>query len=150
MQRDQGLVDPNSAVEAGRLLGAQTVLFGAFTAAGDQMWMSTRLVKVETGEILLAEQVFGAPEAFFELVEQLSLQIAQAINVDLEQEDVGERRQTDSLDAMLAYSEGLALREQGDIAAAEAKFMQALEHDPTYARAERAMAGLHPFVAVSN
>jgi TolB-like protein len=147
MQRDAGLVDPNSAVEAGQLLGAQSVLFGAFTAHGDQMWMSTRLVKVETGEILLAEQVFGAPDAFFELIEQLSLQVAEAINVELGAEDVGERRETDSLDAMLAYSEGLALRETGDLAGAEAKFAEALAIDPDYTLARQAADGLRPFLA---
>jgi TolB-like protein len=147
MQRDEGLVDPNSAVEAGRLLGAQSVLFGAFTAHGDQMWLSTRLVKVETGEILLAEQVFGSPDAFFELVERLSVQVAGAINAELEADDVGERRETDSLDAMLAYSEGLALRETGDLAGAAEKFAEALAHDPDYTLARQASDGLRPYLA---
>ncbi|MDX1419382.1 MAG: CsgG/HfaB family protein [Rubricoccaceae bacterium] len=147
MQRDEGIVDPNSAVEAGRLLGVQAVLFGAFTAHGDQMWMSTRLVKVETGEILLAEQVFGEPDAFFELVEQLSTQVASAIDVELDQDDMGERRETDSLDAMRAYSQGIALRETGDLEGAERKFAEALQHDPDYALAHQAQAGLRPYVA---
>ena len=147
LQRADGLVDPESAVNAGRLLGASAVLFGAFTAHNDQMWISARLVKVETSEVLLAEQVIGEPNAFFELIERLSGQVASAIDVTLDQEDIGERRETDSLDAMLAYSEGLALSEQGDLAGAHARFQQALEHDPTYLRAQRRIEGLSPLVA---
>jgi TolB-like protein len=147
MQRDAGVVDQGSAVEAGKLLGAHTVLFGAFTAHGEQMWMSARLVKVETGEILLAEQVFGEPDAFFELVEQLSLQVAGSVNAGLEEEDVGQRRETSSLDAMLAYSEGIRLRETGDLAGAQQQFAVALEHDPEYVRAQQALDGLRPYVA---
>lgn len=149
LQRDEGLVDQGTAVEAGKLLGVQAVLFGAFTAFGDQLWMSTRLVKVETGEILLAEQVMGRPDAFFELIEQLSVQVAGAIDVELGADDVGERRATGSLDAMLAYSEGLALRETGDLAGAERKFAEALEHDPAYTLAQQARDGLHPYVAAA-
>jgi TolB-like protein len=149
MQSDAGLVDQSTAVEAGRLLGVQAVLFGAFTAYGDQMWMSTRLVKVETGEILLAEQVIGNPDAFFQLIEQLSVQVAGAINVELDAEDVGERRETGSLDAMLAYSEGIRLRETGDLAGAQAKFAEALQHDPTYTSAQFALDALNPYVAAA-
>ncbi|NNF57735.1 MAG: hypothetical protein HKN04_05790 [Rhodothermaceae bacterium] len=149
MQRDEGLVDPESAVRAGRLLGATGVLFGAFTAHGDQLWISTRLVKVETGEVLLAEQVIGEPDDFFALVERLSTQVAEAIDVSLGAEDLGERRETDSLDAMMAYSEGLVLMEQGDPVGAQAHFQEALAHDPDYELAERRLQGLRPLVAAA-
>src|SRR5690606_13649187 len=76
LQRDPGLVDQASAVRTGKLLGANTVLFGAFTVHGREMWISARLVKVETGEVLLAEQIFGKRDEFFSLVEQLSGQVA--------------------------------------------------------------------------
>ncbi len=149
LQRDPALVDPEQAVRAGRLLGATAVLFGAFTAHRDRLWISARVVKVETGEVLLAEQAFGSPDDFFELVERLSVQVAGATNATLDREGVGERRDTRSLDAMLAYSRGLALVEGGDLAGAEARFREALEHDPGYARAQRRLDALHPFVAAA-
>ena len=149
LQTESGAVDPATAVRAGKLLGATTVLFGAFTIQGERMWISSRLVKVETGEILLAEQVFGTEEGLFELVDELSLEVAQAVNATLDRETVGERRDTSSLDAMMAYSEGLALLEAGDHDAAHARFEAALEHDPTYTRAQSRVQSLQPAIAAA-
>lgn len=147
LQQESGAVDPSTAVRAGKLLGATTVLFGAYTVQGERLWVSARLVKVETGEILLAEQVFGTEEELFEVVDQLSLEVAQAVNATLDRETVGERRDTDSLDAMMAYSEGLALLESGDHEAAHARFQAALEHDPGYERARTRLESLRPTIA---
>jgi TolB-like protein len=147
LQQGSGAVDPATAVRAGRLLGATTVLFGAYTVQGERLWISARLVKVETGEILLAEQVFGTEDGLFDLVDELSLEVAQAVNATLDRETVGERRATDSYDAMLAYSEGLALLEAGDHEGAHARFRAALDHDPDYTRAQTKMEALRPTVA---
>ena len=147
LQQESGAVDPATAVRAGKLLGATAVLFGAFSAAGDRLWVSARLVKVETGEVLLAEQAFGDPDDFFSLVEKLSLQVAETTDATLEQADIGERRETDSLDAMLAFSQGLALAEQGDLPAAQARYEQALAHDPSYERAQHRLNAILPVAA---
>lgn len=149
LQQESGAVDPATAVRAGKLLGATTVLFGAYTVQGERLWVSARLVKVETGEILLAEQVFGTEAGLFDLVDELSLEVAQAVNATLDRETVGERRDTNSLDAMMAYSEGLALLEAGDHAGAHARFEAALEHDPTYARAQARVESLRPAIAAA-
>lgn len=150
LQREGGVVDPSSAVRAGRLLGATAVLFGAYTFAGDQLWISARLVRVETGEILLAEQKIGPADNFFGLVEGLSVQVAQSIDATLDAEDVGENRDTESLDAMLAFSRALALREQGDLAGARAQLTLALEADPTNVRAQRMRDAMEPYLAAGN
>lgn len=145
MQRDPALVDQGSAVRTGKLLGANTVLFGAFTVSGRDMWLSARLVKVETGEILLAEQIIGRRDEFFDLVRQLSDQVADAIDVELAEagEAGGETR---SLDAVLAYSQGLALLEQEKYQEAYDKFMQAVDHDPDYTRAQQKAESIRPLL----
>lgn len=149
LQHESGAVDPATAVRAGKLLGATTVLFGAYTVQGERLWVSARLVKVETGEILLAEQAFGTEAELFDLVDELSLEVAQAVNATLDRETVGERRSTNSLDAMLAFSQGLALLESGDPEGASARFEAALEHDPTYERARTRIESLRPALAVA-
>jgi TolB-like protein len=137
LQKDPALIDQGSAVRMGRLLGASAALFGAFTVHRRQMWISARLVSVETGEILLAEQIRGRQDDFFELLERLSLQVARAINASVEETTLGGRDDTRSLDAMLSYSQGLAMLEQADYRQAYEKFMEALSFDPAYARARR-------------
>lgn len=147
LQRDSTVVDQESAVRAGKVLGAHAVLFGSYLVHGKTMRLGVRLVKVETSEVLLSEHLFGKPGEFFELIERLSLEIARAINTSLDRAGVEERRDTDSLDAMLAYSEGLRLIEEERFEDARARFEQALAHDPTYTRAERRIESLRPLLA---
>lgn len=153
LQRDEGIVDQSSAVRTGKLLGATAVLFGAFTVSGRQMWISARLVKVETGEILLAEQIFGKQDEFFELIEKLSDQVTEAIGVELastgRSEGGGSGGQTRSLDAQLSYSQGLGLIEQEKYQEAYDKFLEALEYDPQYADARRRADSLRPQLAAN-
>ena len=66
LQRDTDVVDQQTAVRAGKLLGAHAVLFGGFIVNNRRMWVNARLVDVETGEILLTEQVNTRPDDFFE------------------------------------------------------------------------------------
>jgi tetratricopeptide (TPR) repeat protein len=143
LQRDPSLIDQATAVRAGRLLGAQTVIFGSFIVNRRDLLISARLVDVETGEILFSEQARGRAENFDQLVESLSLQVARTLNVDLASADV----ETRSLDAALSYSEGLALVEQGDYEGAHRKFLQALDYDPNYSRARQRVHSLRPLLA---
>lgn len=143
LQRDPNFVDQATAVRTGQLLGATAVLFGSFTVHRRDMLLTARLVNVETGEILLAEQVMGRHNDFFRLVEQLSAQVAEAIDVELA--DAGEP-ESSSLDAVLAYSQGLALIEEERYQEAYAKFIEALDHDPSYARARQKAESIRPLL----
>lgn len=146
LQRKADVVDQSTAVRTGKLLGANAVLFGSYIVHEDQMWLSSRLVKVETGEILLAEKIFGEPDEFFGLVEELSLKVTRAINVEME-ETIGS--ETQSLDAMMAYSDGLVALENGNYRKAYEKFLQAQEYDPNYKRAEIKAQSLKPMLATA-
>ena len=139
-------VDQSSAVRTGKLLGAHAVLFGSYTVHRKQIQMSVRLVEVETGEILLAEQILGKKDDFFELVEKLSLQAAHAINSSLEETTVGARTETRSLDAQLSYSEALSELDRGNYHAAAEKLEEALEYDPGFDRARSRLEGLQPML----
>ncbi len=146
LQQEDGRVDQSTAVRTGKLLGATTVLFGSFMKHRNELRINARLVKVETGEILMTEQVAGKDKEFFELAEQLSLKVAQGINVNLQETMIGERTDTRSLDAMISYSEGLALLEQEDYQAAYVKFQEALEFDENYSRAEKKAESIKPLL----
>lgn len=149
LQKKADVVDQSTAVRTGKLLGANAVLFGSYIVHEDQMWLSARLVKVETSEILLAEKIFGEPDEFFELVEDLSLQVTRAINVEMEETELGTDSETRSLDATLAYSDGLVELENGNYRAAYEKFLEAQEYDPNYKRAEIKAESLKPMLATA-
>jgi TolB-like protein len=147
LNQDGGRVDQSTAVRMGKLLGATTMLLGGFTVLGKQMQINARLVKVETGEILMTEQVTGKTDKLFELAEELSLKVAKGINVTLTETQVGARTETKSLDAMLSYSEGLSLLEKDEYRAAYEKFLEALEFDPKYTQAQLKAESIKPMLA---
>ena len=52
-----GLVDPSTAVQMGRLLGARLVFTGTIDRLGADLVLSARIVDVQTGEIRGSRQV---------------------------------------------------------------------------------------------
>ncbi len=47
-----GMIDQNTAIQVGRMLGANVMAFGSFLTLGKKVLLTMRLVKVETGEIV--------------------------------------------------------------------------------------------------
>ncbi|MFQ5570996.1 MAG: CsgG/HfaB family protein [Rhodothermales bacterium] len=147
LQQDPSRVDQATAVRVGKVMGAHAMVFGGIYVTGRDMRLSARVVKVETSEILLGESVEGRVKNFYELMEKLSLKVAQSINSSLTQTDIGNRTETKSLDAMRSYSEGLKLLEGEKYLAAHEKFLEALEYDPSYRRAKLKADSLRPVLA---
>ena len=140
----QDKYDMEGAVRAGKLLGAQTVLFGSFIIANDQIWLGGRLVKVETSEILLTDEIKGDLDQFFDLIDKLSEKISEKINVTLK--DVSQASKKPSLDAVLAYSTGLNFLEKEDYKDAYAKFQEALVFSPDYEKAKLRAQSIMPYL----
>jgi len=146
LQKQSGKVDQSTAVRTGKLLGANAVVFGSFIATEDEMNISARVVKVETGEVMFGDQVQGNPDAFFDLIQELSQKVTKSINVEMEETTLG-AEQTKSLDAMMAYSDGLNLLEAGKYRKAQRKFQQALDYDEDFEKARKKMESVKPMVA---
>lgn len=149
LQKQSGKVDQSTAVRTGKLLGANAVVFGSFIATESKMNISARVVKVETGEVMFGDQVQGSPDEFFTLIKDLSQKVTKSINVEMEQTKLGSN-QTKSLDAMMAYSDGLSLLEAGKYRQAQQKFQQALNYDENFEKARMKMKSLKPMVAGLN
>lgn len=147
LQRDPSLVDQSTAVRMGRILGAQTMLLGNFIVMGRDMRIDARLVDVETGEILMSEQVTDRSDNLFELVDELSLKVAQGINVTLSERTPGVDEPSRSLDAQISYLDGLELLEQERYREAYEKFLEALQYDPNFAGARRKAESIEPLLA---
>ena len=67
-----GLVDEQTAIKAGKLLGANALLLGSFLKFKDSVKINVRLVNTETGEILSTEKAAGKFSSLFDLEEELS------------------------------------------------------------------------------
>lgn len=133
-----------SAVRVGKLLGAQVVLFGSFIVYDkNELWLSARLVKVETGEILLTEQI---EEKFKKLSYKLTNELGKKIAEKIEGEQVYQANESmpASMDAMLSYSQGLDYEDRDMFAEAMEKYSEALSYDKEYARAQMAIDRINP------
>jgi TolB-like protein len=135
--QQSGLVDPISATKIGRLLGVQALLMGSYTAIGGMIRIDARIVEVETGLVLKAEEVTGRMDDFFQLEEALVTKIAAGMNVPL---TTGERAlftkaSGRSFAAFLEYSRGLDEMDRGRYPEAEEAFQEALRIDPDFGKA---------------
>ncbi len=134
-----GAVDSASAQRVGRILGVQTLLLGSFTALDSMLRIDARIVDVESGLIIQANEVSGNTDDFFELEESLVRKIAAGLHV----KSAGGNRGVASGDtrasfqAVRAYSEGLDLMDKGRLREAAAAFSRALEFNPGYPDAAR-------------
>ena len=136
--------------QAGRLLGADQVVFGTYIKNGDDMLLTARVVDVETGRILMGERVEGRASQFDALVSCLSDLVAASVDVRLPSAPVGQAA-PESLDAVIAYARGLALEETEDYAAAAEQYQLALSLDPEYEPAQLRMSeGVVPLMAANN
>jgi len=147
LQRQSGVVDEATAVRMGKVMGAHAMVLGSIFITGRRMRLGARVVKVETGEVLLGESVDGRASDFFDLLEKLSLKVARSVNSTLTETEIGARTETRSLDAARAYADGLKLAEDGGYEAAREKFLQALDYDPSYTRAQKRIDSLVPILA---
>jgi TolB-like protein len=135
--QQSGLVDRASATKIGRLLGVQALLMGSYTAIGEMIRIDARIVEVETGLVLKAEEVTGRTDDFFKLEEALVAKIAAGMNVPLTTDErtllarAGER----SFAAFLEYSRGLDEMDRGRYPEAEKAFQEALRIDPGFEKA---------------
>jgi TolB-like protein len=142
----QNQYDMEGAVRVGKLLGAQTVLLGSFIIVGDQIWLGARLVKVETSEILLTDEIKGDLDDFFDLVDKLGQKIADKIDVTLKKETPAQVSEAPTLDAIMAYSVGLSYLEKEDYKSAYEKFEEALKIDPNYEKAKLKAQSIAPLL----
>jgi TolB-like protein len=75
------LFDPATAVKAGKLLGAEYLLTGAFSTVDPNMRIDTRVVRVETGEVVRTAKVQGKGDKFFELQQKLAKELVDGLPV---------------------------------------------------------------------
>lgn len=137
IQNDPAVFDASQAVRVGKMLGAHAVVFGTFMVVDrSRVRISARLVKVETSEVLMTENIEGNPNDLMDLADQLAVRLARRINEN-ETIKMAGFNPTQSLDAMLAYAEGLEIyHTQGPDLALE-KFRIATQLDPKFELAKQ-------------
>ncbi len=140
-----GMVDEKTAQQVGRLLGAQTLLLGSYVVMfGGKMRIDARIVEVETGRTIEAEETTGDVKHLFKMVQKLSQKIAKALHVKLTKNDKKrlKKSQNKSFDAALYYSRGLEYLDAHQYDQAKEMFREALKMNPKYNSAKKQLEQL--------
>jgi TolB-like protein len=136
-----GSIDKSTAVEVGRILGAQAIAFGSFMVIGDNVRMDLRIIKVETSETVMAESISGMSTDFIDLEQRLAKKIANSLKIVFQLEAEGKGS---DIDAALLFSQGLEAMDAGDSQKAKMLFSKCIEQDPAYQVQVDNVKGLTP------
>jgi TolB-like protein/Flp pilus assembly protein TadD/predicted Ser/Thr protein kinase len=131
--------------DVGRDLGVATVLEGGVRRAGDRVRVTARLVRTDTGYQLWADRYDRRMEDVFEVQEDISRRIAEALRVvfEPETEDARLGRRTSSstaYDLRLRAKAFSGLYEESEMRRAIELLEAALREDPDYALARAELA----------
>ncbi len=128
--------DSTTAVKVGRLTGAEFIVVGAFAALQPKMRIDTRVVRVETGEIVKTAQVTGDEDKFFELEQKLAKNLIDGLGIALSPEEQAklaakqESNRIDALGTMVAFSKALAFYDRADYVEAAQTMAPVMQASP--------------------
>ncbi len=128
------LVDPATAAKVGKLVGAGHLLAGSLTVVGGKMRLDVRLFSVARGEVLLAAEVTGPEEDFWELEKQLVKRVVAALPVKPTSRERAAmaRVHTADLAAFRAFSQGISAFDAADYGRATKALRTALARDSEF------------------
>lgn len=126
--------DASTAQKLGKGLGAQNILTGSFYFLDNMLRIDARLIDVQTGGIVLAEEVTGNKNNFFALHQQLAAALAKKLNIQYSPDLSGLYKPSDAvnLTAVVNYSNALELQDQGMGAEAKKLLEQTVNTYPKF------------------
>lgn len=140
-----GYLDPSTAVEAGRLSGAEQVVIGSYSVVDGLFLLEARRVEVASGEVLEAGSVSGPVQDFVSVEKALVRELVPELGGEwsaVVAEQVELQAPTASFDAFAAYGLGLSQSQAGQVDQAAASWSRAVELDPSYGDARAALVAL--------
>jgi TolB-like protein len=140
-----GMIDGSTAQQVGKLLGAQNLFLGSYMNMFDgQMRIDIRIVEVETGLTLKAEEETGNPKELYKLITRLVGKTIKDLDIKLSKSDVQRLSQVEntSFDSALYYAKGLEFEDAGDLTNAKKMYQQALKKNGKFVKAEERLTAL--------
>ena len=139
-----GRVDPNTAAQIGKLVGAKFMVLGGFVDLFGDFRIDARIVDVETGELVKTDQVTDKREQLYRLVVDLSNKLTQNVNLPPldNQDELQEQAREIPTEALTLYSRAIFFEDRGDTERAVDLYSRALDTFPDYTEAEEALQQL--------
>ncbi|HWO18004.1 MAG TPA: CsgG/HfaB family protein [Kofleriaceae bacterium] len=142
-------IDPTTAVKIGKLAGASHLVSGSFTVYSEKMRIDCRLFAVDSGRVVLAEQVEGEKEAFFELEKALVQKVVVSLGARIAPKERAEmgKVHTADFEAFRKFSEGIVKFDEQKYDAALASMRDATRRDAGFKLAQVTLAGYEVLVS---
>ncbi|TNE86264.1 MAG: hypothetical protein EP330_21215 [Deltaproteobacteria bacterium] len=120
----KGYLDPRTAAQMGKGLGAEQVVFGTLSSAGDDLRLDARLVDVSSGKVLVTAKARGPKADVFDLEVQLVESLAAPLTAE------PPPREPVSTEAVEVYGKALQAEDKGNAELARALLDAAVLADP--------------------
>ena len=135
-----GRVDESSAIEIGKMLGAQYVLLGQASSIVDNLRMDIRAVDVETSEIVAVLKKSDRTSELLSVVVALADEFGQQLNLV----PPSDRPAMESIPvpATIAFSRAVDFEDRGELDRAIQEYERTLELHPTHRDAQLALQRL--------
>ncbi|MBN1894734.1 hypothetical protein JW906_09575 [bacterium] len=140
-----GISEESQGLQVGKMLGAKNLVFGSFMVAPDKkIRLDLRIVEIETGITIKAEEATGKAKDVLQLVQKLSKKLLKDLNVAMTQAELKSLEDSKSVDlkAVTLYSNGLAFEDEGRIAEAGKCYKEALRISPDFELAQKRLEAL--------
>jgi TolB-like protein len=135
-----GRVDENTAIEIGRMVGAQYVIHGQVTSIGETTRMDMRAVDAETGEVFEVQKVSGETTELLSLVVRIADIFSQQLHLTPPSARAG--MENIPVQATIAFSRGVDFEDKGEPEQAIEQYERALEIHPGHRDAQKALVRL--------
>ena len=117
------------------MLGAQNLVLGAFIVTlKNKIRIDVRMVNMETGVTLKAEQITGSTKHVISLIRKLSKKMMKGLNISItkQEEKLLNKTQKVDLQAVILFSQGLEFEDQGDVRLAHENYQKAIQIEPDF------------------
>jgi len=148
----QRVVNPSSAPQLGKFLGAHSFVFGSFIQLGKNFRIDARLVKTETGEIFKTASVEGKPDEIFELAKELTLKITKDLDIEIEKvekkklNELGKKEVP--IEAVALFGDAMALANSEEYSGALIKLEEAIAIAPSFDKAQDMFSVIQPMASL--
>jgi TolB-like protein len=129
----RGLTGDKYAIQAGKLLKADTVLVGRLYLVEGKLMVSVKALEIETARVMAADELACRPEDILEAALQLARRLAKQMALPLPQIDL--KAIDSSPIASLHFAKAIGHYYGGNMDAAIMQLMRTLDLDPDYVEA---------------
>jgi len=126
-------INKQTAQQLGRGLGANHIIIGSFINIGDNLRIDARLVDVESGMVIISNNVEGKSNDIFQLSKDIAINLSNYFNSKYNQYIIVEEKKVEyktfSIEAIKYYEDGIKYITSNDLNNAIESFNKAIKYD---------------------